>query len=74
MSVLCLAERAHGAVLVITAAEEMTGDPRDRYRDRRYLLYMPASYPSVLCVYHPILESPAPPSDVPPSWHIRYVP
>jgi len=38
-----------------------------------YLLQVSASCHSVLYVYPPILESPAPPLSVPPLRHISYV-
>ena len=67
-------ERAHGTgtVLVITTAEEMVpgtdtgtaGVNEKMCIHCEYLLYVSASYPSVLYIYHRILENPAPPSSV----------
>ena len=82
--VLRHAERAHGTgtVLVITTAEEMVhgtdtgtaGVDENMCIHWEYLLYVFESCPPVLYVYPRIVENPAPPSGVPPLWHIRYVP
>jgi hypothetical protein len=81
--VLRHAERAYGtgSVPVITTAEEMihgtgteiAGVDEDVYSSE-VSLNVSALCPSVLYVYHRILENPAPPSSVPPLCHIRFTP
>jgi len=78
--VLRHAERAHGTgtVLVNPTAEEMVhgtdtgtaGVDENMCIHWECLLYVFASCPSVLYVYPRIVENPAPPSGVPPLWHL----
>jgi len=84
VSVLCRAERAHGAgtILVVTTAEEMTHGTDTRIGGVNEDVYSlgistsrAASWSSVLYVYHLVLENPAPPSRRPSivSYKIRPV-